>query len=142
MRCGPLWTLVATLAALLTNSASAQASSYLKSDMFGRYVPSGGSENAVGDFNGEIDFPKSRLCFYLELTDLPDPDAVQIHKGGATDNGPTVLTLPLPKTDTEEVCVSADEAVLEEISQKPEEYYVVVRSPQHPNGAIRGQLEG
>ena len=127
------------LGAFLASSALAQDHAYLSSDLFGAYVLDGGVEDATGDFNGEADLAKAELCYFLEVYDLADADAASIHEGTKTKSGPVVVTLTLPQDQGKEVCVPVDKTLLQAMTQKPEEYYIAVRSPAHPNGAIRGQ---
>ena len=128
------------LGALVAHPALAQDYAVLSASMLGVNVPEGGADKAAGDFNGEADFTKSRICYYLDIYDLADADGAAIHEGTARANGPAVVTLSVPQGEAEEVCVSVDKTLLERMRQRPQNYYVAVRSPAHPNGAIRGQL--
>lgn len=136
----PLLAPAVMLGALLAPPALAQDVAFLSTDLFGDYVPEGGVKDASGDFSGEVDLSKSRMCYYLEVADLPDPDGVGIYKGAKSESGPEVVTLTLPKENSKEVCVSADKELLQALRQKPSDYYIAVRNAAHPNGAIRGQL--
>ena len=140
MRRMPLWAPAAIVGGLLASPALGQDAAYLSTDLFGDYVPGGGAKDATGDFNGELDLSKNRVCYYLEVADLDDADGVTINKGGKSESGPAVVTLTLPKDDNEEVCVPAEKELLQALSQAPGDYYIAVRSPAHPNGAIRGQF--
>lgn len=120
--------------------AMAQESPYFSSNLFGEQVPEGGADGASADFNAEADPNRGRLCYYLEIFDLDDPQGAAIHEGEAGESGPALLPLPLPKDRNEEVCVEADKALLQAMMASPGDYYVAVSSAGHPDGAIRGQL--
>ena len=68
-----------------------------------------------------------------------DAEAASINHAKAGESGPAVATLPLPQGG-DEVCTMVDKAVLAAIAREPAGYYVAVRTPSHPDGAIRGQL--
>ena len=132
---------IALAGALCAGSAAAQDYANLASSLFGENITgSGGDDDASGDFNGEIDYQRGRLCYYFEIEDLDDASAIAIHQGGPNDDGAEVLALRLPGGSADEVCVDGDPALLRTIGAKPEDYYVIVRSGGHPEGAIRGQL--
>lgn len=120
--------------------AAAQDFAYLSGTLFGDYVSAGGADDAEGDFNGEADLTRGRLCYYIEIDGLDDADGIAIHQGETGDDGPVVLPLTMPGEPGDEVCLTADAALLRTISEDPEKYYLIVRSPAHPDGAIRGQV--
>ena len=133
---------VAFAGAIGSVSAAAQDFAYLSSNLFGDYVDGGGAGDAEGDFNGEADLAAGRLCYYLEFEGLDDADGVAIHQAAERTEGPQVLSLTLPAAPGEEVCVTVEPALLGAIAQDPAAYYLLVRNPSHPNGAIRGQFDG
>ena len=126
-------------AAGLAVPALAQDSVYLGANIDGRQVPSGGEDGATADFNAAIDLEKGEICYYLDVLELPDAEAASINHAKAGESGPAVATLPLPQGG-DEVCTMVDKAVLAAIAREPAGYYVAVRTPSHPDGAIRGQL--
>ncbi len=132
---------IALAGALCAMPAAAQDYANLASSLFGENIAgSGGDDDASADFNGEIDYQRGRLCYYFELEDLDDASGIAIHQGAAEADGPETLALMLPGGSSDEVCVNADPALLRTIGEKPEDYYLTVRSGGHPEGAIRGQL--
>lgn len=131
---------VALCGAICASPAAAQTYANLATSLFAENVIGGGDDGAAGDFNGEIDFRRGRLCYYLELDGLDDASAIAIHKGDAGAVGPEVLALTLPGANGDEVCVSAQEPLLRSLSESAAEHYMIVRSESHPDGAVRGQL--
>ena len=136
-----LFSPVVLLSAAYAAPVAAQDYAYLSSNLFGDYISAGGSDDAEGDFNGEADLTTGRLCYYLEVEGLDDADGIAVHEGGSGDDGPVVLSLTMPSEAGDEVCLTVDTALLGSISEAPANYYLLVRSPAHPGGAIRGQLQ-
>jgi hypothetical protein len=134
------WASFASACAAISSPVLAQDTIYLSTDLFGQNVPGGGVEDATGDFNGEIDFTKSQICYYLEVEDLPDAVTGAIHEGGADNTGPAIVPLTLPTDEPEETCVEVDGGLLQAITRQPANYYVAIIDGAHPDGAIRGQL--
>ncbi len=131
---------VVLVVVLSAGPAAAQDYANLGASLFGNYITGGGADDAEGDFNGEADFRRSRLCYYLELDELDDASGVAIHQAEVGKDGPEALALTLPSDSGDEVCVTADAELLRTIGASPSDYYVIVRSASHPDGAIRGQL--
>ena len=131
---------VALCSTLCAMPVAAQDYANLGASLFDNYVTGGGADDAEADFNGEADFRRGRLCYYLEIDGLDDANGVAIHQAEAGADGPETLALTLPAENGEEACVSADAALLRIIGETPTDYYVIVRSEGHPEGAIRGQL--
>jgi hypothetical protein len=69
--------------------------------------------------------------------------AARIHRGAEGENGPPVVNLDRPdgENQDEDDCDSVGNALAEEIQANPAGFYVVVATAEHPDGAIRGQLE-
>ena len=140
MKCMPLFASAALLGAGFAAPSVAQVSVFLGSMMFGNQVPVGGEEGATGDFNAAIEFAKGQICYYLEFDELPGADGANIYQAEKGKSGPAVVPLPL-SDGADEVCTSVDKTLLEAIAKQPTDYYIAVRTPEHPDGAIRGQLD-
>jgi len=135
-----LFTAVMLWSAACANPVAAQDYAYLSGNLFGDYITGGGADDAEADFNGEADLTSGQLCYYLEIDGLDNADGIAIHQGDTGDDGPEVLPLTLPGEPGDEVCLTVDTTLLGSISEAPANYYLIVRSPSHPGGAIRGQL--
>jgi hypothetical protein len=83
---------------------------------------------------------RSQLCYRIEVTGVTGVDGTSLHEGDAGARGAVVLGLDPPAGGSVEGCVTADSALLEHVGRSPQEYYVNVRSEDHPDGALRGQL--
>lgn len=121
--------------------AHAQDSEFVGVAMFGEYVPQGeGDDDALGDFDSEFDLSGGRICYYLDLEDLRNPNGLAIHQGEEGANGPLVVQLQLPVEPGDETCVNVERAMMEQILENREDYYIIVTAIGKPNGAIRGQM--
>ena len=134
--------LAVALALSALGPAGAQEYKVLATNLYGEgSVGGGASEEGTGDFDGEIDFARVRLCYYLEYFDIDSPTEAHIHRGEEDDeSGPVVLNLPLPDEPGDEACVEAPVEVLIAIAEQPAGHYVDVHTAEYPEGAIRGQL--
>lgn len=114
---------------------------YVGTSLFGdqEVDTKGAGEDASADFMAEFDYKEARICYMLELTELKNFTAAHIHKGKVGENGPPVITLQL-SDDGEDVCETADVAVMKDIAANEAEYYVNVHTKKFPQGAVRGQL--
>lgn len=126
--------------ALPVTPAMAQDYAIIGLSLFDDLVPGGGAEGADAGFNAEFDFVEGRICYYLEINGLPDADGAAIHRGQESGTGAEMVALPLPDPPDDEVCVDVEASLLRRMSDRREDYYVMVRTPALPDGAIRAQL--
>jgi hypothetical protein len=71
-----------------------------------------------------------------------DPAAAPAEAAPAPAPAPSPsLALKVPGPDGDEVCVSGDKSMIEQIAAAPADYYVEIVTPGHPNGAVRGTLK-
>jgi hypothetical protein len=133
----------AALVALLSAPVSAQNYAVISTNLFGENVPGGGAgEDAVADFDGEIDLAQDQLCYFFALEGLGSADAAHVHQAKSGESGPVVVTLPLPGEQVDEVCVKLERSLLQAIADQPMDYYIDVHSTDKPDGALRGQFDG
>ncbi len=84
---------------------------------------------------------EDRLCYSLEASDIEPATKAHIHEGTAEEAGPTVVKLdPPPEDRSSSGCTDVNGALLRDLLQKPQNYYVDVHNEEFPRGAIRGQL--
>jgi hypothetical protein len=95
----------------------------------------------TGTADIEISSDRSQICWDIQgLVGSVDGDAtaMHIHSGAEGDRGPVVVDL----ISGNEACAEyVPASTLREIVEEPANYYVEVHSEQHPDGAVRGQLE-
>lgn len=132
--------MAAVLGLVAGTPALAQDYAIIGVSLFDDLVPTGGAEGADADFNAEFDFVEGRICYYLEINGLPDADGAAIHRGSESGTGAEMVALPLPDPPDDEVCIDVSASLLQRMSDRRSDYYVMVRTPDFPDGAIRAQL--
>lgn len=97
--------------------------------------------DGTGSFSAIVD--GNQFCYGMTAANIETPVAAHVHRGHAGENGPIVIGLAHPITGdpgSSSACLSADPGLLEEILQKPSQFYVNVHNAPFPGGAIRDQL--
>ena len=102
-------------------------------------VPKAGAPNSFGTANVFVDTGSGRLCYRLGYDGIERPSAAHIHRGGPGQAGQPVIDLH-PEANGDEGCVGADPTALRNLRDHPEAFYLNLHTPDHPNGAMRGQL--
>jgi CHRD domain len=117
------------------------ATSRLSAELSGlAVVPEHGDPDATGRATVVVEPGRSQLCYRIEVTGVTGVDGTSLHEGAVGARGAVVLGLDPPEGGSVEGCVTADSALLERVGRSPQDYYVNVRSEDHPDGAVRGQL--
>jgi hypothetical protein len=105
-------------------------------------VPGPGDPDGTGSASIRLNQGKKQVCFELRVSNIATATLAHIHRGASTVAGPVVVTLTPPATSTSSGCVdNVGEALLKEIRQSPEAFYVNIHNAAFPDGAVRGQLE-
>jgi hypothetical protein len=143
--------LIAALAATLAFAGVALAGNggrKLSTPMSGlEEVPGPGDANATGQADLRLNQGQSRICFELSWEEIDGTVvAAHIHEAPAGDFGIVVVPLfvdaLLSGTDEVSDCVfGINRALIKDIRQHPDDFYVNVHSTTFPDGAVRGQLE-
>ena len=104
--------------------------------------PEPGEEGAIGDFVMQTNAVPGVVCYDFEIHQIAGtPTAAHIHRGGRDEAGPVVVTLISPPHGVSRGCLGdVDEALIAELYESPQDFYVNVHTAEHPDGAIRGQL--
>lgn len=117
------------------------ASSRLSAQLTGATeVPGPGDPDGTGQATVVVESGRSELCYRIEITAVAGVVGVALHEGAAGEQGAVVLGLDAPEGGSVEGCVTADSTLLERVSRTPQRYYLNIRSDEHPDGALRGQL--
>jgi hypothetical protein len=103
-------------------------------------VPGPGDPDAGGQATVVVEPGRSQLCFRIEVRGIDEAGGTSVHEGDAGEDGAVVLGLDPPEEGTSQGCVTAEPALLDRVGSRPEEYYLNVRTDEHPEGAVRGQL--
>ena len=100
-----------------------------------------GDKGGSGTAHATLIISEDRLCYSLEASDIEPATKAHIHEGTAEERGPTVVELdPPPEDRTSSGCTDVNPALLRNLLEKPQRYYVDVHNKEFPHGAIRGQL--
>src|SRR5829696_3385087 len=117
------------------------ASSRLTADLSGTAeVPGPGDPDAHGRATVVVEPGRSQLCYRIEVQGVKGVDGTSVHEGADGEQGAVVLGLDPPEGGSVEGCVTAEPALLERVGRSPQEYYLNIRTEEHPDGAVRGQL--
>lgn len=103
-----------------------------------------GDPNGAGTALITINPGLGEVCWHTAVSDIELPaTASHIHHAAAGIRGDIVIVLTPPDVTGEAVgCRSdVDSALLRDILQHPEQYYVNVHTTEFPSGAIRSQLD-
>jgi hypothetical protein len=103
-------------------------------------VPGPGDPDAAGQATVVVEPGSSQLCFRIEVRGIGSAKGTSVHEGDPGEHGAVVLGLDPPEEGSSQGCVSAAPALLDRVGRQPEDFYVNVRTDEHPDGAVRGQL--
>jgi hypothetical protein len=82
---------------------------------------------------------KKQICYAMHVRGIKLPaTSAEIYRSG----GQTVVALTAPAQGTVDGCVEADPALIQDIRDKPGNYWVDVRTTDFPRGVVRGRLKG
>lgn len=101
-------------------------------------VPRPGAAGATGVIVLTLDPALGSVCFTLGHSGITAPTGTQVRRAAKGKNGPVVVDLLAARYDRN--CVRAGHKLLAEVVKRPADYYVSVRTAEHPKGALRGQL--
>ena len=103
-------------------------------------VPGPGDPDAGGQATVVVEPGSSQLCFRIEVRGIGEAGGTSVHEGDPGEDGAVVLGLDPPQEGSSQGCVSASPALLDRVGNRPEDFYLNVRTDEHPEGAVRGQL--
>lgn len=104
-------------------------------------VPGPGDPDGSGTAALTLNQGRGEICFEIAYNNIGTAQASHIHAAPAGVEGGVVVGLfTTPTESPASGCVEADPALIKDIRQNPEEYYVNVHTAEFGGGAIRGQL--
>jgi len=103
-------------------------------------VPGPGDPDGSGTAFITLNQGLGMVCWELTAENIDPAIAAHIHRAPAGVAGGVVVTLSPPTTGMSSGCAEVDPALVMEIRQFPENFYVNLHNPAFPAGAIRGQL--
>jgi len=101
-----------------------------------------GDPDGTGSALLTINAGQGEVCWETSVANLATATASHIHHAEAGIRGPIVVVLSPPDASgAAQGCrTGVDRALLRDILQHPEAYYVNVHTTEFPSGAIRGQF--
>lgn len=105
-------------------------------------VPNAGDREMSGSGTVRLNASSGEVCPDLDI-EKPEATAIRaahIHRGPAGENGPVVIPFESDADGVSDDCVTAEAALVNEVLQSPDGFYVNVHTERYPDGAIRGQL--
>jgi hypothetical protein len=130
--------LVAVLA--LTTTAAAVGGAKRSTSMSGAEEVPPADPDGTGFAFITLNAGQASVCWELTVSNIAPATAAHIHEAPAGVNGPVVVGLSPPTTGNSSGCTTADQALIEDIIENPDQYYVNVHNAEFPGGAVRGQL--
>jgi len=116
-------------------------------------ILTGEAEVGEGDPDGSgrtrllLNAVQEEICFDVNVRHIAAPTRGHIHRGVEGENGPIevfffdeIIDDPIPVPRRLKGCVDVRTELLEELSARPEAFYVNIHNEEHPAGAVRGQL--
>jgi hypothetical protein len=103
----------------------------------------GGTGEADGFAKAEVSVIDTldRVCYEINtVNNLGKIRSVAVHQGDAKTNGPVVLDFVKAKTSGWKNCINVDEAVENSLRKLKSPFYILVKTDNFPDGAVRGQL--
>ena len=101
-----------------------------------------GDPDGSGTARFNVHHSKNRICYELKVEDLAPATVAHIHKAPRDAPGGIVVHLVAPTTGRSAACAeNVDPALVRDIHQNPEDYYVNVHNRDFPPGALRAQLD-
>ena len=106
----------------------------------GAEVPGPGDPDGSGMATLRLNQGQGTICYELRVSGIAPATAAHIHEAPAGQAGPVVVPLAAPSGGMSAACVSVGKALVKEIRQHPENYYVNVHNADFPAGALRVDL--
>ncbi len=103
-------------------------------------APGPGDADGSGTAFFTLNQGQGEICFELTAVNIEPATASHIHRAAVGVPGPVVVPLTAPTSGSSSGCRAVDPALIMEIRQFPERFYVNVHNVDFPAGAIRGQL--
>jgi len=108
----------------------------------GDKIANGGDTDGWGRANIRVDDALNTVCADLEVRSIGHVTSAQIFRGREGQEGDPVVNLDRPGGHDQDSndCDNVGDTLADEIQANPADFYVMIRTIEFPNGAIRGQL--
>lgn len=130
---------VAMLAGAGTTGTALAA--HFRAVLTGSALTPAGDPDGWGRFRFRVDDTLNTLCGDLEVRELGQVTAAQVYRGGPGEAGSPVVDIDLPGSDNDsDDCDTIGDTLADEIQANPAGFYVLIKTAEFPNGALRGQI--
>lgn len=103
--------------------------------------PGLGDPDGSGTAELRIDPEQGQFCYSITVANIAPARLAHIHQSPVGEaGGPIIVHLEAPTDGNSEGCVAVAPVVARELLRNRAGYYVNVHNPEHPGGAVRGQL--
>lgn len=135
-------TLVALVAVNVSSGLAADGGRKFTTTLTGAAEVPPGDPDGSGTAFIELNHGQGQVCWTIQVADITLPaTAAHIHEAPAGVAGGVVVPLSPPNaTGFASGCTSANQDLIKDIIQHPDEYYVNVHTTDYLAGAVRGQL--
>ena len=108
----------------------------------GDKVASGGDTDGWGRAIIHVNDTLNTVCADLEVRSIGQVTSAQIFRGREGEEGDPVVNLDRPRGHDQDSddCDNVGDALADQIQTNPADFYVIIKTTEFPNGAIRGQL--
>ena len=104
-------------------------------------APTKGDPDGSGTATLTLNPGQGQICYELEVKGIGTANAAHIHAGAAGKAGDVKVPLEAPSSEGKsKACATVDRELVQQIMDRPSDYYVNVHNAEYPNGALRGQL--
>jgi hypothetical protein len=103
-------------------------------------VPKKGPAGGRGLARLDVDPYEHRVCYELSYEGIGKLTGGHIHRGEQGTSGPAVVNFDVARNG-DRACVPGNPRVLRDMQAQPQHYYVNLHTAEHPDGAIRGQVD-
>lgn len=102
-------------------------------------APGPGDPDGSGIARVTVNPATDQICSVQLVSNIGRPFASHIHEAPRGVPGPIRVFLPTPSTGRSAGCTTSPDFA-DAIASNPANFYVNVHTPEHPAGAVRGQL--
>jgi hypothetical protein len=135
-------TQVSTETPSIGTPGTAPGSTAGSSTLVATLAPAAPNTKGSGTARLQLNPEQKTVCFVIHVTDIALPSTgAHIHSGAAGATGPIIVDLTAPNAQGVSTgCAHSTTALINNITQHPADYYVLVHNAAYPDGAVRGQF--
>jgi len=127
-----------------TGSTGEEQAGVITTDVNGaEEVPGPGDEDGSGTATVYLRSEANEVCVDISVSGITLPaTAAHIHQAPIGEAGPSVVPLTPPnESGVSSTCAAVDPALMQQMIDDPQNFYVNIHTSDFPEGAVRGQLD-